>query len=180
MFADIAAVRLSPATLMSGTASEVMVTVPVRKPNRQEFVRVHPDPAMSVTTLLLEDKFDRGSLYYVPPNMRAALVDEAKVYLLSTAITRQGTCFLWPVVMPTDGRPSAWSEGALEAVKLAKEKWLRVGPDWSLGSYRLYQAQSEVADPVWPEKTLNELLDIAFKKKVIVDASHPIVRRLVG
>jgi hypothetical protein len=180
IFSDVKALGLSPETLMAGKASEVIATVPVRKPHRQEFIRVNPDPAMSLTTGLFEDKTDR-SVYFVHPDMRGALADEMKSVLLVTAITRQGACFLWPITLPRDvGGSQDWSESAIAAAALAKESWVRVAADVGSGHYRIYQAKVQVEDPVWPEKTISELMRIAFKKKTIDRADHPIVKRLDG
>jgi hypothetical protein len=42
-FPDISKLRLSQEFLESAGAKKILTTVPVRKPNKQDFVRVHPD-----------------------------------------------------------------------------------------------------------------------------------------
>src|SRR6266487_3590921 len=60
VFSDLAALRLSEADTASLTGTrEVLSHVPVRKPIRHEFFRVHPDPIMSLTTAVFEDKQER-------------------------------------------------------------------------------------------------------------------------
>jgi hypothetical protein len=63
---DVDSIRVS--SLEDVGLKEVLTTVPVRKPGRQDFVRVHPDPAYTIDTLILEheDGLDRN-LYLVPP-----------------------------------------------------------------------------------------------------------------
>src|SRR6516225_7293750 len=41
---DPANLRLDPDYLKSGGVKKLLTTVPVRKPNKQDFIRVHPDP----------------------------------------------------------------------------------------------------------------------------------------
>jgi hypothetical protein len=50
----------------------------------------------------------------------------------------------------------------------------------SLGYYRIYRAEGDIPDPVWPDKPFPELLKLAFAKLVIDSPDHPIVRRLRG
>ena len=50
IFSDLAALRLSPDDLGGGVTSEILATVPVRRPCRQEFFRIHPNPEQSLTT----------------------------------------------------------------------------------------------------------------------------------
>ena len=113
--------------------------------------------------------------------MRDALVGEIKPVLLVTAITRQSTVFIWPLALPSEGgRRNDWHETAREAAELAKKAWVRLSADMSLGAYRIYRAEGALSDPTWPEKSLNELLEIAFKDRIIDREDHPVVRRLRG
>ena len=158
----------------------VLIHVPVRKPNRKEYFRVHPDPAMTLPTNVFDDKEERET-FLVAPDMLAELAGETRLVVLVTAITRQGVVFLWPVPLPDEsGRRNAWWETAREAAELAKTAWIRLSSDTSLGAYRIHMAQGQLSDPVWPDKTLSELLMIAFKDRVIDRADHPVVRRLRG
>jgi len=50
----------------------------------------------------------------------------------------------------------------------------------SLGAYRIYRAEGELSDPVWPDRTLSELLEIAFRDRIISTEDHPVIRRLRG
>jgi hypothetical protein len=107
--------------------------------------------------------------------------NKSQPVLLTTCITRQGTVFIWPVALPdVDGRRSAWADTAHEAVKYAAEVWVRLVPDMGLGAYRVYRAEGQLSDPIWPDKTFPELLEIAFTHRVIDNPDHPIVRRLRG
>jgi hypothetical protein len=49
-----------------------------------------------------------------------------------------------------------------------------------LGAYRVFAAEGELPDPAWPGKPLRELVEIAFRDRVIADPEHPVVRRLRG
>jgi hypothetical protein len=179
IFSDLNSLRLSP-ELQGGSAREVLSHVPVRKPTRHEFFRVHPDPNMSLSTAVFIDKEERET-FFVAPSMWEVLLGEMKPVSLVTAVTRQGVEIIWPLALPGDGaRRNDWYETAWQAADLAKKTWVRMPADMSLGAYRIYEAQGELSEPSWPDKPLDELLRIAFRGRVIDSEDHPVVRRLRG
>ena len=103
-FEELSALRLDEAGA-SASAVEVLSHIPIRKPNRHEFFRVHPEWALATT--VFTNKEDRDEIYLVPPEMRVALLGEARPVLLAPAISRLGPMFVWPVSLPgEDGRRS--------------------------------------------------------------------------
>ena len=107
---------------------KLLTTVPVRKPGKQEFVRVHPDPTYREILPLIDLKEDR-EVYVVTKRMISALAGEIIPYTLFTSITRQGVVFLWPVRLPSsDGRVIEWHRSAAEAAGRAMTKWIVAEP----------------------------------------------------
>jgi hypothetical protein len=180
IFTNLDALRLSPgAAAVSGT-TEVLSHVPLRKPNRHEFFRTRVEPEMWFDTGIFEDKEER-EVFFVTPAMREALVGEIRPVILVPTITRQGVLLLWPLKLPVEGmRHNSWSETAREAAELAKTKWIRLAPDMGLGGNRIYVAEGELSEPQWPDKPLNEIMQIAFRDRVVDSENHPVVRRLRG
>lgn len=180
IFDNLDALRLTQDAVAAADVREALRHVPVRKPNRREFVRVHPAADMCLFTGVYVDKEERET-YLVLPALRLELVGELSAVTLTTAITRQGVVFLWPVPMPDEtGRRNAWAETAREACELAKTSWVRLAADMSLGAYRIYNSEAPLPEPVWPDKTLSQLLKLAFKDSVVDRSDHPIIKRLRG
>ena len=70
---DPASLRLDQNFADTVGVKKLLTTVPVRKPNRQDFVRVHPDPAYRLTpAAIIELKEDR-EVYLVMPGMASEL-----------------------------------------------------------------------------------------------------------
>lgn len=158
--------------------------VPVRKPGRVEFVRTHPDPAMSLASTVYVDEDERET-YFVAPPARPLLLGYLKSVLLLTCISRQGVTFLWPVPLPDEeggggGRGRAWGDTARQAADLARSSWLRIKADMALGGYQIHLAEGALPDPVWPDKTFQQLLAIAFRNRIIDGSDHPIIRKHRG
>jgi hypothetical protein len=171
--------RLEPSFEAVGV-KKVVMSVPVRKPDKQVFIRCHPDPAYRLNCALIEASEDR-EVYMVPPHMARELPDEIINATLVTTITRQGAVFLWPLKLPApDGRVLEWHRTALEAAEMATRRWIRVVSDMSLRAYTVFEAEGSIPDPEWPALTLQELLRIAFRDRYVDSANHPLVARLRG
>jgi hypothetical protein len=178
---DPATLRLDQSFADTVGVKKLLTTVPVRKPNRQDFVRVHPDPLYRLTpAAIIELKEDR-EVYLVTPNMAQALPGEFSTVTLCLAINRQGVLFLWPVKLPNpDGKHNEWHRSAAEAAELAMKKWVRVTASMSLGAYQIVEAIGGLPEPVWPDFSFQEILRIAFRERIVDRPDHPLVRRLQG
>jgi hypothetical protein len=176
---DPANLRLDQSFVESAGVRKLLTTIPVGKPNKQDFIRVHPDPAFRQLVGLI-DLHEEREIYLVPQTLAHELVGEFLPFTLFTTINRQGVTRLWPVRVPdADGRAMEWHRSALEAAERAMTKWIRVTANMSLGAYEVRVSDS-TAEPQWPEQTFNELLRIAFKDRLITSLDHPVVKRLRG
>ena len=158
-----------------------LVTLRVRKPHRQEFVRVHPDDEFRLNTALFTQKDEPDGMYLIAPELLEELIAEIVPTLLVFAITRQKVPLLWPLRLPReDGRQDAWSGSALEAAGLAEKHWTSLRANMSMGAYDVFEAVGELPEPEWPDLTFQQAIDLAFKGHYIDSPDHPVVRRLRG
>jgi hypothetical protein len=178
---DPAALRLDQSFADSVGVKKRLITVPVRKPSRQEFVRVHPDPAYRLTpAAIIEVKEDR-EVYLVTPEMASNLPGEFVGATLYTVVNRQAVLSLWPVKLPgPDGKHNEWHRSAAEAAELAMNVWVRITANTVLGANEVFEATGDLPPPVWPEIDLAEILKIAFSDRIVDRMDHPLVQRLRG
>jgi hypothetical protein len=160
---------------------KLLTTVPVRKPNPQDWVRVHPEPQMRANVPLIELKDEREE-YLVAKELVPELVGEFVPKTLYTAINRQGVVSLWPVRLPDDdGRKELeWHRSAREAAELAMKRWVRCKANLSLGAYEVFQTQGCITEPVWPDLDFQQIIRIAFRDRLIKSLDHPAIKRLRG
>jgi hypothetical protein len=171
--------RLEPNFETMGVKRE-LVTLPVRKTGKQEFVRVHPGEEYRLETALLELKEER-ELYLVLRAMWAELAEEINCYRLHLAMSRAGTPFLWPVRLPgPNGKRNPWHDSAEKAAVLGMRQWIRLVPNQAAGLYDVYTASASLPEPEWPELSMHELLKLAFGERFITSIDHPVVKRLRG
>ena len=160
----------------------LITTVSVRtSPDKAWFFRTNTDVNYSLDAGLLVQK-DEGKIYFVIPSL---LADETvtgfiKPYQIRTCITRQSQPFLWALRLQTSDKTDNWATSALAAAGYAEKSWIRVQADMHQGSYIASQAIGNFPEPTWPEKSFNELLELAFKGRIIDKSDHPVLRQLRG
>jgi hypothetical protein len=179
-FDNLSSLRLDQSYADTGV-KKLLTTVPVRKPNRQDFVRVHPNPAYRLSPAgIIEIKEDR-EVYLVTPEMAQELVGEFAVATLFTAINRQGVLHLWPVKLPGhNGKHNAWHRSAAQAAEHAMNRWIRVTANSPLGAYEIFEAKGDLPQPEWPDVSFQDILKIAFHDRIVDRFDHPLVMRLRG
>jgi hypothetical protein len=177
---DLESLRLNPSFLETAGVKKLITTVPARRPSPQDFIRVHPSQKYRDNFAVIDLKEDRED-YLVRPEIIPELANEIVYKTLYTAINRQGICFLWPVRYPSpDDRRNDWARSAREAAELAMTRWVRMKANRDLGAYEIFEAESVMADPVWPELSFQQLIKTAFRDRIIADIDHPVIRRLRG
>jgi hypothetical protein len=178
---DPAALRLGQSYADTVGVKKLLTTVPVGKPNRQDFVRVHPDPKYRLTPAATITVKEDREVYLVTPQMAQVLTGEFSTVTLFTTINRQGVLHLWDVKLPKpDGRHNEWHRSAAEGAERAMEKWVRVTSNTSLGAYEIFEASGDLPEPIWPDISFEEILRIAFQGRIVEREDHPLVQRLKG
>jgi hypothetical protein len=179
---DPVSLRLDQSFADTVGVKKLLTTVPVGKPGRQEHVRVHPDPALRLTpAAIIELKEDR-EVYLVLPGIAQQLPPgECSVVTLYLSINRQNVLRLWPVKLPgPDGKHNNWHRSAAEGAEMAMEKWVRVTANMSLGAYEIFEATGKIPEPDWPHYSLEEILRVAFRDRIVDHHDHPLLQRLRG
>jgi hypothetical protein len=158
-----------------------LTIVPVRKPNKQEFFRTHSDEGYAIQMAILDLKTE-NEIYAVTPAVALSIPGETRMVRLTTSITRQGNVFLWPVILPSpDGREMAWHSSAREAAERAQSRWVRMVANMGGGYYDIWEADSSIAEPQWPDHTFQKLLKVAFGNGRLIDREdHPVLQQLLG
>jgi hypothetical protein len=159
---------------------KVLTTVPVTKPSRDRFFRTHPSPDWVYPTWVLENK-STNETYIVSDEIASILGGLVRPVELYAAIDRQNNVFFIPVPLPgPNGIRNPWHESLLHAVVRARLIWLRIAANKDLGGYDIFEATAKLPEPIWPEATLEELLEVAFRGRIISTPDHPVVQERLG
>ena len=159
---------------------KVLTTVPVGKPSKDRFFRTHPSPNWVFPTWILENKAT-GETYIVSEEVASVLGGLVRAVELYTAIDRQNNVFFIPIPLPgPNGVRNPWHESLLQAVMRAKLVWLRITANKDLGGYEIFEATAKLPEPIWPDITMDELLEIAFRGRIITSPDHPVIQEKLG
>jgi hypothetical protein len=177
---SLSKLRLAPDVVAGLTVKQVL-SVPVHKPPRHDWIRVHPEWRHDTMGLVFKDGDD--ALYIVEEQVVSALACELTPFSLLPYINRVGVLRIWPLRLPgSDGREMEWHRSARVAAAQAVTGWVRVAANTSLGAYEIFTTPAQLPEPKWPEMSLEEMIKIAFhdRGKIIRSADHPVVRALDG
>jgi hypothetical protein len=176
----LASIRLDQSYSAASIGVEkILTTVPVRKPFRGEFVRVHPK--FTLDCLIIELKIER-EIYFATMNIAPLVHEFSEPVRLHLTVNRSGTAFLWPVKLPRDDdrRVDAWRTSAGEAARLAQANWLRLHADMALGAYQPFIAAADLGEANFPKESFETILKIAMRGRLIDKEDHVVIRQLFG
>jgi len=175
---DPSRLRLTQDFSASMGVKKRLTVIQVRKPGKQEFIRVHPENFLE--TAVLEFK-EEGETYLVDPTLWSDLPGELIPKVLYMTLNRQSVLRLWPIRLPDEeGKLDDWNQSALESATIAKKSWVRVSSNRSAGMYETFEALGNHNEPEWPDMEFSEILKIAFKNQYIDHLDHPALLKLRG
>lgn len=158
---------------------QVLMHVPIGKPAKSSFFRVHPDTDYTFDTVILESK-QTNETYLITPAISQLIPGLTRAVRLHLAVDRQGNPRLIPLPLPgADGRSNPWHLSLQNILQLGMQHWIRIQANMTAGSYDAFKAPLQDA-PNWPSKTMSELIEIAARGKIIENENHPVIRELLG
>lgn len=177
---DLNALRFSR-NVGEGFAVKRQITrVPVRKPTKAEFFRTHSEPDWKFQTMILERK-EESETYLLAPDAWDILPELQRPATLCAAIDRRGNPFLIPIPLPgEDGRRNQWHDSLEAVVALSEKQWVRSVANMSIGGYDAHVAIGQLPEPEWPDMTFEQLMEIAFRGRIVESEEHPLIRQLLG
>ncbi len=174
--------RLSQSYAAQAFGTPVNVTVAVSKPPKAFFFRVHPGESHSAILNMLDgSKLGADGQHAVGPDIAPLIQDQLRLTQLRLAVTSQGVPYLVPVPLAgPDGRVNQWHQSLARAVELAETHWIRISANMYRGGYDVFEATGQLPPPQWPTESFEDLLEIAFRGRLITDENHPLVQQLLG
>ena len=158
---------------------EVLTHVDVAKPKNTTWFRTAEDIERWQVWPLFESE---GRTYLIDAELAGALGSDSAIYSarLIPSITDTGKPFFWPLKIPKEGgKVLAWHSTAAAAADRARTCWVRISANMSEGAYSVFEASFD-RQPNWRAESDEELLELAFGDRLIDNAEHPIIRRLLG
>jgi hypothetical protein len=161
------------------TATGIQTNIPVKKPGKKNFFRVHPDQSYRLYDIAVIEE-GGGELYLIDPDVELpgdALQFVSRENLL-VSITHRGKLFVWHF-KNTD---TSWLSSALRVARRAQDEWLRVKADFDSGGYIVFTAPEPLRSkkPIFPAMSPEEIFTLAFENRRITSVDDPVIRRARG
>jgi len=181
---NLQALKVSLSFKEEANVKKLLNVVPVRRPKRQEWFRVHPDESYRGDFAVIKLETD-GVFFIVAPPIAREFAKECSFVTIYTSLNTAGVVFLWPAAIPAqDGYKNPWLTSAHEVAAAAMKRSVRIQSNRDLGAYEYYYSDNPTPenDPVWPEESFLELLRIAFHKPghFVDSVNHAVIRQLRG
>ena len=155
------------------------LTIRVGKP-ADKFFRVNPDPNFTVEICLLETTERLKKVQYA---VASHLYDRRlgmKMSPLRLCLEYEGGLFFWPLGSLDHAEWNTWIVSAIECATEAEEKWVSMSSNLDDQKREWIVAKADFGEPSWPKMSLQELLVVAFKDKMIMDKDHTVLRKKRG
>ena len=177
---NAASLRLKPDFGRPAGVKKLLTRLPVKKPDKNEWIRSHPHPDYRVdVNVILQVEGMNRTYYAVTQEVQEEVADLVVPVTLYTIVTRQNTLLLWPVRLPgIDGKDNDSWASSHDAAERAVSSWIRM--EWNGRAYDVFHATGIKSEPIWPEASIDELLQIGFQGKVIDKPDHLLVQKLRG
>jgi len=167
-----------PPDAASEMSTKQLLQMLIRRPDKQSWVRVHPDYKFEAGFVDLKKSVGVDT-YLLRPCVWGMLPAHETRQILYLAVDRFENAFLWPAKINLSGRENPWADSNAQAIEDAKLYWTMVLP--GQGQYISKRAKVHLPDPVWPKEPWTKLLELAFRNGRIIDrADHPVIQQLLG
>lgn len=179
---SVLSLRLTQDYATTAFGKPVNVIVPVAKPPKSAFVRIHPGGESSTILNLLDaSKLGADGMYAVGPEVAPVIGDHTRLTQIRLAVTSQSAPYLVPIPLAgPDGRQNPWHVSLARAMEMAESRWIRISANMLRGGYDVFEAIGQLPAPQWPTESFEELLEIAFRGRLITSEDHPLVQQLLG
>ena len=176
--------RLSDDFDDAAVGPRIRSAIPIRKPSNQEFFRASRTLRVRVRLFVKANEGAREDRphYLVEPACSGAFPGVTKAFdLVGCVSTTSGAFFLCPIGRPgLDGEWNPWNRSLAEAVEHATDTAIRIQSHKPTNSYDRLAAKAEQPIAQWPTESMDSLIEIAFRDRIIDGPEHPIWKALEG
>ncbi len=124
---------------------------------------------------------DRNPLYVATDAVRPELERFIKPHRVVVGVTYHDKVeFLW--ARAVGGGDNTWNASIMRAMDRCETHWAAIESDLVLGEYKINVAprSEQWGEPKWLDRTLENVLGLAFRDRIINSMDHDIAKRLLG
>ena len=158
----------------------------VTRPEDNTFVRVKAgDDYNEVLDLLVaknaSNSSDRNPVYFATDDVRPELERFIKPCRVAVGIYHHDNVqFLW--VRSLSAGSNSWTDSVMRAMDKAQHDWISLESDQPHDEYKIHTSprSDEWGEPKWLNQTFEEIVQLAFRDRVVDSLDHTVAKRLLG
>jgi hypothetical protein len=115
--------------------------------------------------------------YLVAPKIAEQKSEEDTIrpVLIVRYVTMAGEEGLWPLKLnPPDGKSNNWNTSALNIIEIAETKWVRIVNTKKHYRHQPSKKTLKEVPPKFSDRSFKDLIDIAFKDRIVKSLDHEI------
>jgi hypothetical protein len=155
----------------------------------KDFVRLHPNeerywsPELCFVSVPIKGQ-KRDTLHLIEEDLAMQYLPSGRIQRFRLALASMPYDVYFLCHVPTQNLDNKWNEDNLKACEHAKTVWVQATSrrDENIDGYKIGFAHEQDAfgDPKWPTQPLGELIERTFTGRMIDNADHPALLRLIG
>jgi hypothetical protein len=174
-FANLDALR-QPQDYADFMGEAVTTTFPVRRLREGLHLRVNGDPAYRLEGQYIAET--KSGAFFVFPAFRDAIKPVCKRVTIWLAVDGHGTYHLLLTKLPLPEMDMhEWYRTARVVAEAATREWVKVTKASSDDGWSYVPVSHQMFEPKWPDKSLEELLRVAFPDRVVNRFDHDLIKQ---
>ena len=155
----------------------------------KDFVRLHSNeerywsPELCFVSVPIKGQ-KRETLHLIEEDLAMQYLPSGRIQHFRLALASKPYDLFFLCHVPTRNLDNKWNEDNLTACEHAKTLWVQATSrrDENIDGYKIDFAHEQDAfgDPKWPLQSLGELIGLTFAGRMIDNADHPALLRLIG
>lgn len=154
--------------------------IPIGRRDDQTWIQFHSEWMFRLNCI----KRKADKTYFVVERKALPYCKEwVKPYKFFVGITSSNSIYLLDIPEETEDEKAfgrSWHESAQQTVIAGRQGWIKVISNRSAGGYDVKYPEGNLGEPTWPDITLEEILNIAFRDRIIKDEEHKLIKDLRG
>lgn len=155
----------------------------------RDWVRLHPDdenywsPPLCFVTVPIQGQ-KRDLQHLIVEDLAVQYLESARIQRFRLALATKPFDVYFLCSVPSQNLDNPWNDTNLRGCVQAKTAWAQAVSRKAEGvdGYKITYAQNQDAfpAPTWPKQTLDEIILTSFAGRLIDNADHPALLRLIG
>ena len=155
----------------------------------KDFVRLHPDeerywsPELCFVSVPIKGQ-KKDTLHLIEEDLAMQYLSSGRIQRFRLALASKPFDVFFLCHVPTQNTDNEWNMSNVAACEVAKTLWVQATSrrDENVDGYKVDYAREQDAfpDPKWPTQSLGELIGLTFTCRMIDNADHPALLRLIG